>query len=132
MSEFPGYAHVAVTVTDLSVSRPWYRRLFGVDPVLDEDTGAFHHVVFPLPGGTLFGIHQFASGTDAPGPADERRPGLDHVAFAVPNRRALEEWAGRLEAMGIEHGAILDAPYGSGLAFRDPDNIQLEFFAPPA
>lgn len=23
------------------------------------------------------------------------------------------------------------APYGSGLSFRDPDNIALEFFAPP-
>jgi len=29
------------------------------------------------------------------------------------------------------HGGIVDAPYGSGLSFRDPDNIALEFFAPP-
>ena len=27
--------------------------------------------------------------------------------------------------------AAIDAPYGSGLSFRDPDNIALEFFAPP-
>ncbi len=27
--------------------------------------------------------------------------------------------------------AVVDAPYGSGLSFRDPDNIALEFFAPP-
>jgi len=26
----------------------------------------------------------------------------------------------------------VDANYGSGLSFRDPDNIALEFFAPPA
>ena len=27
---------------------------------------------------------------------------------------------------------IADQPYGSVLLFRDPDNIQLELFAPPA
>ena len=32
----------------------------------------------------------------------------------------------------IAHGGIVDAPYGSGLSFRDPDNIALEFFAPPS
>ena len=37
------------------------------------------------------------------------------------------EW----NALGIEHGGIVDAPYGSGLSFRDPDGIALEFFAPP-
>jgi hypothetical protein len=26
----------------------------------------------------------------------------------------------------------VDAGYGSGLSFRDPDNIALEFFAPPS
>ena len=31
----------------------------------------------------------------------------------------------------VAHGGIIDAPYGSGLSFRDPDNIALEFFAPP-
>ena len=27
---------------------------------------------------------------------------------------------------------IKDASYGSGLSFRDPDGIALEFFAPPS
>ncbi|MUL83783.1 MULTISPECIES: VOC family protein [unclassified Mycolicibacterium] len=58
---FPALAHVAVTVRDLAVSGPWYRTLFGADPVLDEDTDAGFH--------------------------------------------------------------------GSGLSFRDPDGIALEFFA---
>jgi hypothetical protein len=34
--------------------------------------------------------------------------------------------------LGIEHGEIVDARYGSGLSFRDPDNIALEFFALPS
>jgi hypothetical protein len=38
---------------------------------------------------------------------------------------------GRLNKLGVANGGIVDAPYGSGLSFRDPDNIALEFFAPP-
>ena len=39
--------------------------------------------------------------------------------------------ARQLNDLGIKHGGIVDAPYGSGLSFRDPDNIALELFAPP-
>jgi len=41
-------------------------------------------------------------------------------------------YSGQLEDLGVSHGGIVDAPYGSGLSFRDPDNLPLEFFAPPA
>jgi hypothetical protein len=44
----------------------------------------------------------------------------------------LERWAARLDELGIEHGQIKDASYGSGLSFRDPDGIALEFFCPPS
>jgi glyoxylase I family protein len=130
MPEFPAITHVAVTVSDLDRSRAWYRRLLGADPVLDEDTGPFHHVVWLL-GGTLLGIHQHTSPSSAE-PFDELRPGLDHIAFACANRSELEGWQGRLDELGIAHGGIVDAHYGSGLSFRDPDNIALEFFAPPS
>ena len=129
MSEFPPITHVVLTIGDLSVSRAWYRRLFGSDPVLDEDVGPFHHCVFALPGGVLVSLHEFKEPN--PDPFDERRRGLDHLAFGVSSRADLEEWAQKLDEMGIEHGKIVDASYGSGMAFRDPDNIQLEFFAPP-
>jgi len=77
----PAISHVAVTVTDLSVSEPWYTRVFGVEPVLDEDTGPFRHIVYAL-GGTLFGLHGFPDLTGKE-PFDERTPGLDHVSFVV-------------------------------------------------
>jgi catechol-2,3-dioxygenase len=129
MPEFPAVQHVAVTVNDLGVSRPWYNALFGADPVLDEDTGPFHHVVWLL-GGTLVGIHQHKEPSSADS-FDELRPGLDHVAFGCANRAELEEWQKHLDSIGVKHGGIVDANYGSGLSFRDPDNIALEFFAPP-
>ena len=131
MAGFPGIGHVAVTVSDLDRSREWYRRLFGSDPVLDEDAGTFYHVVFALDGGALFGLHTHPTPNDQPS-FSEYRSGLDHVAFAVPSRSDLETWEGRLNELGISHGGIVDAPYGSGLSFRDPDNIALELFAPPS
>ncbi len=83
-----------------------------------------------LDGGTVFGIHQH----DHRAPDEkfsEHRVGLDHVGFGCANRAELESWVTRLGELGIEHGGIVDAPYGSGLSFRDPDGIALEFFAPP-
>jgi glyoxylase I family protein len=121
--------HVALTVRDLSVSVPWYARLVGADPVLDEDTGPFRHAVF-LVGGTLLGLHQFPEGIEE-GTPSPRRLGMDHVAFAVADRAGLVAWARRLDELGIVRGAVVDAHYGSGLAFKDPDGIPLELFAPP-
>ena len=129
MDPFPPITHVAVTVSDLERSVPWYRGLFDAEPVLDEDTGPFRHVVFAV-GETLFGLHQFPD--RRPGTFEERRVGLDHVAFGVAARGDLEKWAARLDELGVGHGDIVDAGYGSGLSFRDPDGIALELFAPPA
>jgi len=130
MDEFPSLGHVAVTVTDLSVSRPWYQRLIGAAPVLDEPTdGGFHHTVFLL-GGTLLGLHEHP-GADRDDAFTELRAGLDHIGFGCIDRDALTTWESRLDALGIAHGGIVDAHYGSGLSFRDPDGIALEFFAPP-
>jgi glyoxylase I family protein len=132
MADFPPLTHVALTVRDLSVSVPWYEALFEAKPTLDEDTDpGFHHTVYVLANGTLIGLHQHA--TPAPGdPFSEYRVGLDHVAFGCADRAELERWAQRLDELGIEHGEIKHRGYGSGVSFRDPDGIALEFFAPPS
>jgi catechol-2,3-dioxygenase len=128
---FPALAHVAVTVRDLDVSGPWYRALIGAEPVLDEHTDeGFHHVVWQFDNGTLFGIHQHDRAAEDE-PFTEFRTGLDHVAFGCADRAELQTWVERLDGLGIKHGGIVDAHYGSGLSFRDPDGIPLEFFAPP-
>lgn len=132
MEEFPPLTHVALSVRDLAVSVPWYEALFQSEPVIDEDTDPdMHHTVYMLGGGTLVGLHQH--GTPAPAePFSEFRVGLDHVSFGCADRAELEKWAARLDELGIERGRIKDAHYGSGVSFRDPDGIALEFFAPPA
>lgn len=130
-NQFPGIAHVAITVSDLTASTRWYRALFGSDPVLDEDeeSGTFHHTVFALDGGMLFGLHTHA-GAAPTQQFSALQPGLDHVAFGC-RQSELETWAERLNVLGIPHGGVRHAHYGSGISFRDPDGIALEFFAAP-
>lgn len=132
MTTVPALNHVAVTVRDLEISGPWYKALIGAEPLIDEHTSAgFRHLVWALPNGTLFGIHQHDR---APGDGDfsEFSVGLDHIGFGCANRAELEAWQARLEELGVANPGIVDESYGSGLSFRDPDGIALEFFAPPA
>jgi catechol-2,3-dioxygenase len=130
MPDFPALTHVALTVRDLSVSVPWYEALFDAKPVLDEDTDPdFHHTVYLL-GNTLIGLHQHKTPASA-GQFSEYNVGLDHVAFGCANRAELEQWEKKLNDLGVKHGGIKDAAYGSGISFRDPDGIALELFAPP-
>ncbi|QNI07564.1 VOC family protein [Mycobacterium kubicae] len=128
----PALNHVAVTVRNIGISGPWYRDLLGSDPTVDEHTDSgFHHHVWIFNDGNAFGIHQHDSEA-AHEEFSELRVGLDHVGFGCANRAELEAWADRLDELGMHHGGIVDAPYGSALSFRDPDGIALEFFAPPS
>lgn len=131
MPETPTLAHATLTVSDLDRSVVWYERLFDAKLTVDDEPGPFRRAVWLVEGRTLVGLHQF------PDPADtltfnERRVGLDHLAFACDSRAELEVWQARLDDLGIATSGIVDAAYGSGLSFRDPDNIALEFFAPPS
>jgi glyoxylase I family protein len=131
MAQFPPLTHVAITVRDLAVSAPWYKALFDSEPVLDEDTDPdFHHTVFLIGNNTLIGLHQHKQ-LAPEGQFSEYSIGLDHLAFGCADRAELENWAQRLDELGIVHGGIKDATYGSGVSFRDPDGVALEFFSPP-
>jgi catechol 2,3-dioxygenase-like lactoylglutathione lyase family enzyme len=124
MPAFPPLNHFALTVADLDRSVQWYERLFEAPPAVVIDEKTYRAAIWFEP---VFAIHehQLHRESDA---FDELRIGLDHIAFGCTNREELESWPVRLDALGIEHGQIVDEWYGSGLAFRDPDNIQLEFF----
>jgi glyoxylase I family protein len=65
-----------------------------------------------------------------PGTFDELQAGLDHLEFLVAERSDLDAWASRLDELGISHSGVKDPSYTENamLTFRDPDNIQLEFF----
>ncbi len=44
---------------------------------------------------------------------------MSRSAFGCVDRAELEAWVQRLATLGIAHGPVVDAPYGSGLSFRD-------------
>ena len=129
MAASPTIAHVTLTVSDLNRSVRWYERVFDARLALDEEPGPFRRAVWLVGGQTLIGLHEFPDLADNL-PFNERRVGLDHLAFACSSRGELEAWEVRLNELGIAHGGVVGAGYGSGLSFRDPDNIALEFFAP--
>jgi catechol 2,3-dioxygenase-like lactoylglutathione lyase family enzyme len=124
---FPAFNHYALTVSDLQRSIEWYERLFESPPVAVIDEDQFRAAIWSEP---MIAIHENKHRLEGD-VFDELRIGLDHIAFGCASREELESWPARLDALGIERGEILDRPYGSGLAFRDPDNIQLELFLPP-
>ena len=131
MPELLTIAHVSLTVSDLDRSIPWYERVFDAELVLDDGSGPFRRAVLVVAGRALVGLQEF------PDPADnlafnERRVGLDHLAFACSSRGELEAWKARLDELDVVNGGVVDAGYGSVLSFRDPDNILLEFFALPS
>ena len=74
----------------------------------------------------IIGLNQHDGRPD--GRFDERRVGLDHVGFEVPERADLDEWQRHLAALDVEHSPFADTDVGSALVFRDPDGIQLEIW----
>jgi glyoxylase I family protein len=61
---------------------------------------------------------------------DENRLGLDHVGLSVASRQQLEDLLNVLRDLNVTTAGIEFDPDGEGeyIAFRDPDNIQLEFY----
>ena len=128
MAEFPAMSHVAVTVTDLAVSIPDEYRHLGSSRCSMRNAGGFHHTVYLLREAPS-GLHQHPA-TNRDDRFDEHRPGLDHLSFGVLDRAELKVWQTRLRGARDPHGEIVDAPMARAVLPR-PDNIALEFFAPP-
>lgn len=131
------YAHVRLTVTDISRSRAFYDDVFGLPVAFEVPAGAdeatreelswlFGGVVYHL-GDSLFGLRPV--GADR---FDEGRVGLDHLSFAVAARADLDAAAALLDDRDIAHGGVKDIGAGYILEFRDPDNVALELFTPKA
>jgi len=112
-----------LTVSDLDRSVPWYGALFDAEPVLDEDTGPFRHAVW------LSARHWSGSISSPILPATSRSMSGESVwitwrSLLQPIRAGGVE--ARLNELEIANGGIVDASYGSGLSFRDPDSIALD------
>lgn len=121
--------HITLTVSDRDRAREFYTSVLGFEFLMEFGPK------YLLSNGTVILALNLS-----PDPAraitddqfDENRVGLDHVSFNVSSREALEQAAQLLDERGVPRGEIKDlGDLGIYvMAFRDPDNIQLELTAP--
>lgn len=135
MSELANVHHLALTVTDVDRSVPWYTRVLGLEELTrreDEATG-LRKVVLRAPSGGIAVVLVQHSDTERPG-FDERHTGLDHVAFQLDSVDDLQKWERHLVEHGVTHTPAAPSrtmPGSLVVVFRDPDGIQLEVWANP-
>jgi catechol 2,3-dioxygenase-like lactoylglutathione lyase family enzyme len=124
--------HLTLTVTNVQRSGAFYTSFLGFQLVME--LGPRHLL---SNGSVILAL------TPPPDPAQalqgdrfsENRVGLDHVSLNVARRADLETAIRLFDEQGVGHGEITDLGADLGLyvlAFRDPDNIQLELTAPYA
>ena len=126
-----GRIEVNLTVRDPDQSAAWYAELLGMQTVYDfvAPDGRMHYICLLEPESGL--LLCLVGHVGNPGELfNEVHTGLDHLEFLVEHRDELDEWASRLDDLGIVHSGVKTPPYtrNAMLTFRDPDRIQLEFF----
>ncbi|MDQ4078223.1 MAG: VOC family protein [Chloroflexota bacterium] len=124
-----GVNHVTLTVTDVSRARDFYTSVLGFEEVTEFGPRSL------LSNGSVILALGLAPDPTQVRPNDqfnENRVGLDHLSFSVESREELERALQLFDERGVPHGEIKDlGDLGLYvLAFRDPDNIQLELTAP--
>ena len=59
---------------------------------------------------------------------DTRSGCVGGFGVAVADRATLDAWIAHLDGLGVAHGDVTRGATGDLIAFRDPDNIALEFY----
>jgi len=120
-----GVHHIVLTVTDPARSAEFYEKILGVKAFPGDDkvrciSGEHFLLCFQRPPKQGLPNDVF----------DENRVGLDHLGFAVESRKQLEDLLVVLQELGVSTAGIEFDPDGEGdyVCFRDPDNIQIEFY----
>jgi glyoxylase I family protein len=126
-----GRVEVNLTVRDPTLSAAWYSELLEMEQRYDYTSidGRLRYICLaePISG---FILCLVGHATNSGERFDETNTGLDHLEFLVARREDLDEWAKRLDELAIPHSGVKRPDYTANgmLTFRDPDNIQLEFF----
>jgi catechol 2,3-dioxygenase-like lactoylglutathione lyase family enzyme len=121
---------VILSVSNADRSAAWYSDLLGLEEAgryVQPDGHAQQVCLADARSGLELCLVDHQSGPDV---FDEFRIGLDHLEFLVARRSDLDAWAARLDELRIDHSGVKEPSYTANamIAFRDPDNIQLEFF----
>ncbi len=130
----PRLSHLLETslyVEDLDVSKAFYKRLFALDTLLEDE----RMVALALPGSAVLLLFRSGGSTTpslVPGgmiPAHGGE-GPQHLCLAIPSA-ALHEWDRHLMMNGVViESRVVQAHGGTSLYFRDPDGHSLEVATP--
>lgn len=120
-----GVHHIVLTVSDPNKSAEFYEKILGVKASRENSQvrwiscGNFL-LCFQRPPKQALPNDRF----------DENRLGLDHVGFAVGSHQQLNDLITNLIELGITTAGIEFDQDGQSdyVCFRDPDNIQVEFY----
>ena len=120
------FHHITLRVSDLGRARAFYEGVLGL--TVDQDFPG-EKVRFRLDGtATRLVLVPPLPGTPPDERFDERRIGLDHVAIGVPAGE-VARMAAILDDAGVPNSGVKADPLGPAMiTFRDPDNVQWEFF----
>ena len=115
-----GIHHIELSISDLNRSKIFYQKLPGFKIVAEyPDFVMFFNGYFYL------GLTTHKN--QSQGVFDEKHIGMDHLSFEVELRENLDEAQVIFAKEKIPHGKIKKLSNGVFvIAFRDPDNIQLE------
>ena len=120
-----GIAHVTLTVSNIQKTKAFYKELFQKEFSMD-DKSSFSLLDVGIP--CWFVQWEEKNQNDR---FNEKRIGLDHVAFRIETIDELNYFVKKLDTMNVHNSGLKrfagKYPY---VAFRDPDNIQTEFFIP--
>jgi len=118
-----GLSHVGLSVRDLDAAWHFWVDVLGFELIDQQPTFCF---VFDRGAGlaiTMTDHEQTVSGA-----FDEHHPGLDHLAYAVPDVESLLSWEQRLDGHGVAHSPIVETDAGHHLNLRAPDNVPIELY----
>lgn len=93
-----GLGHLDLTVTDGDRAMRWWEQVMGFKLLAKWEQPGYRGWTMVHPSG--LGVTAVTHDEGDAGAFDERRVGLDHVAFRVSDLAALEAWASRLDALG--------------------------------
>ena len=123
MTNRRGVDHVTLTVSSINKTKDFYDQLFQTQFEKD-DQNSFSLLSVDI---TVWFVQWEKQHPNDR--FDETRVGLDHIAYHLETLEELEKFVVRLKEMGVSTAGVQKFtgkyPY---VCFRDPDNIQTEFF----
>lgn len=121
-----GIHHLSLSVTDLARSTAWYCDVLGFEEWSEVEGPTFRRVRLRQPETSV--IVTLTCHDASHDSFDERRTGMDHVAFSAGTVADIEALEEHFRAHGAQHSPIRRGEGTAVITLRDPDNIQLEVF----